>query len=164
MEKQDVFDRLISHRLFRFFQPFYTKHKEPLLYLFFGGLTTLVSLASFAGAEHLLGLPPLVANVVSWILSVAFAYITNRIWVFSHKAEDAQGIFREAISFAGGRVLTLFLEEVILAVGIHTLHMNSFLVKMIAQVLVVVSNYFISKLFVFKARNQTGGDEIESKN
>lgn len=164
MEKQDVFDRLISHRSFRLFQSFYMKHKEPLLYLFFGGLTTLVSLASFAGAEQLLGLPPLVANVVSWILSVAFAYITNRIWVFSHKAEDAQGIFREAISFAGGRVLTLLLEEVILAVGIHILHMNSFLVKMIAQVLVVVSNYFISKLFVFKARNQTGGDEIENKN
>ena len=93
---------------------------------------------------------PMIANIFSWILAVLFAYITNRIWVFDSNAEDMNGILKEMVSFFGGRVATLLMEEVILYVGIKLLSMNSIGVKVSAQILVLIGNYLISKLFVFK--------------
>ena len=87
-EKPDVFDRIMSLQLLRPLQPFYHKYKEPLLYLFFGGLTTLLSIFLYWLFAHPLGLAPLVANIISWILCVAFAYVTNRTWVFAYCNPD----------------------------------------------------------------------------
>ena len=99
---------------------------------------------------HPLGMDPLIANIISWILCVAFAYVTNRTWVFENKAHDAKGILREAASFTAGRLATLGLEELILWLGITVLGLNDVVVKIIAQVLVIIGNYLISKLFVFR--------------
>lgn len=148
----DIFDRIMSWRVFRPLLPFYRKYKEPLLYLFFGGVTTVLSIFLYWLFAHPLGLDPLVANVVSWILCVAFAYVTNRTWVFRDKAHDPKGILREAASFVLGRLATLGMEELILYLGISVLGINDVLVKVIAQILVIVGNYVISKLIVFKKR------------
>ena len=137
-------------RLLRPLRPFYEKYKEPLLYLFFGGLTTLLSIFLYWLFAHPLGVPPLAANVVSWILCVAFAYVTNRTWVFRDKARGAKGILREASSFTAGRLATLGLEELILWLGISILGVGDLVVKILAQVLVIVGNYLISKFLVFK--------------
>ena len=152
LEKPDIFDRIMSWRIFRPLLPFYRKYKEPLLYLFFGGLTFFLSIFLYWLFAHPLGLDPLVANVISWILCVAFAYVTNRTWVFSDKAHDRRGILREIFSFAAGRLATLGLEELILWLGITVLGVNDVLVKIVAQVLVIVGNYLISKLFVFRKK------------
>ena len=149
-EKPDVFDRIMSLQLLRPLQPFYHKYKEPLLYLFFGGLTTLLSIFLYWLFAHPLGLAPLVANIISWILCVAFAYVTNRTWVFADKAYGLKGILREAVSFAGGRLVTLGLEELLLWLGISVLGIPDLPVKIAAQVLVIVGNYVISKFFVFR--------------
>lgn len=148
----DIFDRIMELGVFKPIQPFYKKYKEILLYLFFGGLTFIVSMTSYVGAEVLLNLDPLFANIISWILSVLFAYITNRTWVFSAKAIGGKAIMREMGSFCMGRVATLILEEIILLIGIRILHLDSILVKAVAQVIVVLSNYYISKLIVFKEK------------
>lgn len=148
--RPDVFDRIMAQRLLRPLRPFYEKYKEPLLYLFFGGLTTLLSIFLYWLFAHPLGVPPLAANVVSWILCVAFAYVTNRTWVFKDKARGPRGILREAASFTVGRLATLGLEELILWLGISVLAVNDLLVKIVAQVLVIVGNYVISKFLVFK--------------
>ena len=92
----------------------------------------------------------LVANIGSLILAVAFAYITNRIWVFDSNASTAADFIKEITSFIGGRVVTLVIEELILFIFITNLGMNSMLVKIVAQVIVIVLNYVISKLIVFK--------------
>ena len=152
MEKPDLFDRIMSWKLLRPLQPFYRKYKELLLYLFFGGLTTLLSIFLYWLFAHPLGLDPLVANIISWILCVAFAYVTNRTWVFADKAHDPKGILREAASFTAGRLATLGLEELILWLGISVLGINDIVVKVIAQVIVILGNYLISKLFVFRKR------------
>jgi putative flippase GtrA len=146
----DIFDRIMGWRIFRPLQPFYRKYKEPLLYLFFGGLTTLVGLATFWLFVYPCGLNPLIANVISWVICVAFAYVTNRTWVFTDKAHDRKGIVREIVSFTLGRLATLGMEELVLWVGIDLLGINSMIVKLIAQVLVVIGNYVISKLLVFR--------------
>jgi putative flippase GtrA len=146
----DVFDRIMSWKLLSPLQPFYRKYKEPLLYLFFGGLTFFLSIGLYWLFAHPLGLAPLVANALSWVLCVAFAYVTNRTWVFKEKAHDSRGIVREAASFVAGRLATLGLEELILWLGISVLGISDIAVKVVAQVLVIVGNYFISKLFVFR--------------
>ena len=96
------------------------------------------------------GLNELVANVLSWILSVLFAYVTNRTWVFESSADTKPGVIREMASFFGGRVATLLIEEGILAVFITWLGFPAMWVKVAAQVIVIVLNYVISKLFVFR--------------
>ena len=150
MDKQDIFDRIMALRWLRPLRPFYQKHKEPLLYLFFGGLTTLLSIFLYWLFAHPLGLSPLIANVISWVLCVAFAYVTNRTWVFKDKAHGAKGIVREASSFTAGRLATLGLEELILWLGISVLGVNDLIVKIVAQVLTIVGNYVISKFLVFR--------------
>lgn len=144
MENKDIFDRIMHLPVLRIFEPFYIRFKEQLLYLFFGVLTTIVNLAVFWLA--LRALPPLGANVIAWIAGVLFAYVTNRTWVF-HSSNE--GIGREFLSFCGGRVVTLLMEELVLWAGISLLHVNPMVVKIIAQVLVVVGNYVVSKWFVF---------------
>ena len=142
---KDIFDRIMEWKILSIFNPFYKKYKEVLLYLFFGGLTTFISIGSYAFFDISMHMDPMIANIFSWILAVLFAYVTNRIWVFDSNAEGMKGIIQEMVSFFGGRVATLLMEELIL------LSMNSIGVKVAAQILVLVGNYLISKLFVFKS-------------
>lgn len=130
----------------------FNKYKEIILYLIFGVLTTVVSLVSY----YLLTLTILnpnngiqlqIANIISWILSVAFAYITNRKYVFESKSDK---ILSEISSFVGGRVATLLMDMLIMFIFVTILHLNDKLFKLISQVVVIVANYIISKLFVFK--------------
>lgn len=97
------------------------------------------------------GINELVANILSWILAVLFAYVTNKIWVFSSHTGTVLEFLKEVVSFFGGRVATLVLEEAILLLFITKLGFNSMLVKIVAQVIVIASNYVISRLFVFKS-------------
>lgn len=154
MEKKDIFDKIMSLPGFRIFEPFYRKNKEVLMYLFFGGLTFLVSVITYAYFNVTLGMNELIANIFSWIIAVAFAFITNKVWVFCSKNNSFLEFLREIISFFAGRLVTLVIEEVILLVFITWLGFPSMVVKIVAQVVVIVLNYVISKLFVFKG-NQT---------
>lgn len=150
--KEDIFDRIMELPVLRILDPFYKKNKEILLYLFFGGMTFLVSISSYAVFNIQIGWNALVANIASWILAVAFAYVTNRIWVFTSSADSKRGIAREVVSFVSGRIVTLVIEELILLVFVTALEMNSILIKIVAQVVVIALNYVISKLVVFKSK------------
>ena len=141
--KPDIFDRLMHLPVLNIFEPFYKKHKEMLLYLLFGGLTFVISVITYAFFNVSLGMNELVANIFSWILAVLFAFFTNRIWVFDGKTNGAKEFF-------GGRVATLVVEEVILFVFITKLGFGSMVVKIAAQIIVIVLNYVISKLWVFR--------------
>lgn len=152
-ERKDIFDKIMMLPGLRILNPFYKKNKEVLLYLFFGGLTFLVSVISYAYFNVTLGINELVANIISWVLAVAFAFFTNRIWVFQAPTETVSQFLMQLIRFFMGRVATLVVEEVILLVFITILGFNSMAVKVIAQVIVIVLNYIISKLVVFRKKN-----------
>ena len=128
----------------------FNRHKEIVLYVFFGGCTTIVSVGSFILLAEL-GIHPLKANVLSWILAVGFAYVTNRRWVFRSKA-TGKAIWAEIFSFYGGRLLTLGLEEALLLIFGLRLGMDHKTVKVAAQVVVLISNYFLSKLLIFRKK------------
>ena len=150
--KKDIFDRIMHHRLFQRWEPLYLKYKEPLLYLFFGGLSFLVSIGSFSFFVYFLHTGELLGNVWSWVCAVLFAYITNRTWVFEDKATEKKGILREIYLFFSGRLFTLLVEEAIIYLFITRLGYNAMLVKTAAQVVVIILNYIISKVLVFRKK------------
>ncbi len=152
-EKKDIFDRLMGLRPFRPLWPFYVKYKEPLLYLFFGGLTTLISIFVFWLFNSPLGLNELVANLISWLLAVLFAFLTNKTWVFQSGGQE-KGFLSLMLSFYAGRLVTLGVEELLLLVFITWLGFNSMAVKIAAQIVVIVLNYVISKLLVFRDKGE----------
>ena len=148
-----VFDKLMELPILRIFNPFYKKYKEMLLYLFFGGLSFIVSIATYACFNVGMGINELIANILSWIITVMFAFLTNRVWVFQSPTDSEQAFIKQMFVFYSGRVITLVVEEAILLVFITWLGFNSMLIKVIAQVIVIVLNYVISKLVVFKERS-----------
>lgn len=159
MKEKDIFDKMMELPGLRIFNPLYKKYKEILLYLFFGGLAFIISIASYAFANVELGMNELIANVISWILAVLFAYATNRIWVFNAPTDTAKEFFKQISSFFAGRVATFVVEEVILLVFITWLRFNSIGVKVVAQIVVIVLNYIISKLVIFKKDRVNEGEE-----
>lgn len=130
----------------------FNKYKEVIMYLIFGVLTTVVSLVSYylltiTVLNSEIGVQLQIANIISWILSVAFAYITNRKYVFESKSNN---YVKEITSFVGGRVVTLVMDMLIMFVFVTLLKFNDKVFKLVSQVVVIVANYIISKIFVFK--------------
>ncbi len=128
----------------------YFKYKEVINYLFFGGCTFLVSVISFYLFNKVLFLNEHVSNILSWILAVLFAYITNKAFVFESKTNTKEELLKEITSFFGARLFTLGVEELILLIFVNLLKFDAMLIKVFAQVIVILANYVLSKLFVFK--------------
>lgn len=127
-------------------------NKEVIMYLIFGVLTTVVSLLVYYGCIYTFLNPEnavqlQIANIISWIAGVAFAYITNRKFVFESNESNQ---LKEISKFVTSRLATLFLDMIIMFIGVTCLHGNDKIVKLISQVLVIIGNYIFSKLFVFK--------------
>lgn len=150
-KEKDIFDKIMEFPILRIFEPFYRKYKEVLLYLFFGGLTFIISIVSYGLLA--IKLDVLIANILSWILAVIFAYITNRVWVFDNIAAKGRNSIYEMLRFITGRIFTLIVEELILYFFITRLEMDKIIVKIIAQIIVIVLNYIISKLLVFNRKD-----------
>ncbi len=124
--------------------------KEFLYYALFGCLTTVVSVVSYQLCEAWLGLHYSLANVISWILAVTFAYVTNKFFVFRARKDSRSSLLLEMVLFYGARFFSLAIEEGGLFLFIEVFHMNKLLAKIILQVIVVAINYVFSKLVVFK--------------
>ncbi|MDD7593297.1 MAG: GtrA family protein [Peptoniphilaceae bacterium] len=130
----------------------WSKYREPITYLVFGVLTTVVNYIVYFLTTRGLSMHYMEATVLSWAAAVTFAYFTNRKWVFQSTAQRGAEKRIEFVKFVGGRVLSLLLEAVIMFTGIELFHLGHYdwAVKTVAQVGVVVSNYFLSKFLVFK--------------
>ena len=128
----------------------YNRYSEQILYLVFGGVTTLISIITYAVFTELADINILIANILSWIISVAVAYATNKSVVFRSDKKGAAQVLTEALSFYAGRLLTLLIEEAILFVFIDLAKLPNMPVKIIAQIIIIVLNYIISKVFIFK--------------
>ena len=130
----------------------YLKYKEVINYLFFGGCTFLVSVVSFYLFNKVLFLNEHLSNILSWILAVLFAYITNKTCVFESKTTSKKELLKEISSFFTARLLTLGIEELILLIFVNIFKFDAMIVKIFAQVIVILANYVLSKLFVFKKK------------
>ena len=147
---KDIFDKIMELPLLNILEPFYKKNKEMLLYLFFGGLSFVISVVTFAIFCNCFNMNTLIANVLSWIITVLFAFLTNRIWVFNSSTNGWKEFAKQIFSFYCGRIITLLIEEIILFIFISKLNLNNILIKIIAQIVVIIGNYIISKKMVFR--------------
>lgn len=138
----------------------YLKYKEIINYLIFGVLATVVSL----GVKYLLlftildasnALELQVAVIISWVVACTFAYITNRLWVFESKSKE---FIKEITKFFTSRLVTLGLEMLIMFVFVTAIGLNSdiwvIVWTLVAQIVVIVGNYILSKLVVFKNKEK----------
>lgn len=128
------------------------KHYDVLSYLFFGVLTTVVNYVIYLPCYNLLGYSATVSNLIAWVVAVAFAYLTNKPFVFRSHDWSAKTVIPELTKFVSCRVASGAAESVILLLTVDILHWNGNVWKLITSVLVVVLNYIGSKLLVFRKK------------
>ncbi len=138
-------------------------NRETISYLFFGVLATVVSIGSYYISSrtiiNFIGYDEAVmcSNVISWVCAVAFAYITNKIWVFQSKTNGIRDLFREISAFVGARLFSFGFEMAWMYVTAILIGINDTICKFFAQFAIVVMNYVFSKLFIFKNKEKENG-------
>lgn len=134
----------------------YRVHKEGMRYLIFGALTTIVNIIIYIiFAKLILGsvqnedLRVNASEIIAFIAGVAFAYITNKLYVFESKTKSLKDLIRELASFTGCRIFTEIISIIMMNLAIH-FSINDVIMKIIANIVVIILNFVFSKLFIFK--------------
>ena len=141
------FLRKIKDRLPKSLRRYCTK--ETALYVLFGGLTTVVNYAIYYPLT-LLGVSYKYSNIIAWVVAVVFAYFTNKLFVFESKSFAANIWIKEFIFFAAARIISLALEEGFLILTVEAFGASELIMKILVSIIVVIVNYFFSKLLIFK--------------
>ena len=128
------------------------KHKDLLIYLVFGVLTTLVNYAVYLPLYNFLHLSAALSNAIAWVAAVAFAFLTNKPFVFGSHDWRWQVVLPELGKFIGCRIGSGLAETLIIFVAVDTLHGSGNFWKLLTSVLVVILNYIASKLLVFRKK------------
>ena len=129
----------------------YLKYKEKILYLFFGGLTTLLSLLTYFILTNTIfnsniSIELQITNIISWLIGFLFAFFTNRNYVFNSNNNPK----KEFLKFFIVRIFTLILDMLIMFIFVTILNYNDLIMKIISQIIIIISNYLLSKMVVFK--------------
>ena len=127
-------------------------NRETIVYTIFGVLTTVVDFAAFGILYYSLNIGELVSNTLAWVLAVIFAFITNKLWVFESKSWKPSVAGKEFTGFVGARVFSFFIETIMMFVMITLLSWHDLIAKTIVGIVVVILNYFFSKLLIFKKK------------
>ena len=127
----------------------FLKKRENIVYLIFGILTTAVNWLIYLPLFYSLDLSATASHLISWTISVIFAYLTNKAYVFQSRDWSSKTILIEFVTFVSGRILTGLIEAGILALMVDYLAYSGFIWKLICSVITVVLNYLFSKLFIF---------------
>ncbi len=125
----------------------YKKYEEIINYLIFGVLTTLISILSYAFFTRLINFDYVISNILSWILSVTFAFFTNQKYVFKTSSSNK---IKDMFKFYLSRLTSLGIELITMYILVTLLSLNDMISKIIVQFVAIVLNYVLSKLFVFK--------------
>ena len=128
------------------------KHWDIVSYLFFGVCTTIVNYLIYIPCYNLLGMSASVSNIVAWVVAVAFAYLTNKPFVFKSNDWSAATVVPELTKFVGCRIGSGVAETIVLFLAVDLLGWNGNIWKLVTQVMVTVMNYVASKLLVFRKK------------
>lgn len=133
-----------------FFYKILCKNKEIILYFIFGVVTTLVNIFLFWLLSDIAGIFYLIANILAWLGAVAVAFFTNKYWVFHSKSWKKEIWITECIQFISARLVTGVLDMIMMYVMVSLAGMSEMIAKIIVTVVVIVINYVLSKLWIFK--------------
>ena len=141
------------------FKSLWEHYRELILYVFFGGCTTLINILIYFLCRQWLAMEVVAADVVAWLLAVIFAYITNKLFVFESKSWRAKLVAKELAAFMAARLFSLGVDVVMLYVTVELLEWWELPMKVLANVVVIVINYIFSKWIIFRkdaAKQQKG--------
>ncbi len=127
----------------------YKKYKEQINYIVVGGMTTLVNFVIYA-IDMYFGMDMMINLVVSWVVAVIFAYVTNRIVVFESKENN---ILHEFTKFVSSRIASLLIEMLLMKICVDFIGIKEYFAKVGVAIVVVIVNYVLSKLWVFSKNN-----------
>ena len=130
----------------------YLRHRSIIDYLFWGVVTTLVNYAAYFVCRLCFGIDYLASNVIAWAVSVIFAFVVNKVFVFRSLDWSAKVAFRECWQFVAARLFSGVLETAILKVFVDWLGMSDAIVKIFSNIVVVIVNYVLSKLVIFRKK------------
>jgi len=134
-------------------------NRETFLYLLFGGLTTIIGVILYYAFAHVAGFGTVLSNSISWVVSVLFAFVTNKIWVFESAKLSLPLLMREIGSFYLCRVMTGLFDLVVMYVCVDLYKLNDLPVKCVSTCLVVILNYIASKWIIFNLNIKKRGKE-----
>lgn len=137
----------------------YKKHEEGINYLIFGFLAFVLNYILYFVFEDALSMHYMAATVISWVLTVVFAYWTNRTFVFKSQNKDISAVVKEFVSFISARVATEVLEVVLMYMMVDMLAINDKISKLVCQTIVILANYVLSKIWIFKKTQPDGDDQ-----
>ena len=132
------------------FVEWYRSHQEGMRYLVFGALTTLVNIVVYSLCFYTIHIENSISNVIAWVAGAVFAYITNKFCVFDSKVDTKKALIYEMVSFFGCRLLTLAIDEAIMIITVDKFGWNGLLMKIMANIVVIILNFVFSKLIIFK--------------
>ena len=132
------------------FKKLWERYKELILYVFFGGCTTLINIVVYFICRQWLQLAVIPADMIAWLLSVIFAYITNKLFVFESKSWKTSVVVKEVAEFFAARVFSLGVDVALLYVTVEMLDWWELPMKIAANVVVIIINYVLSKWIIFK--------------
>lgn len=132
------------------------KYRELLSYGFWGLMTTFVNYIIFFLCLRLFHINYLISNVISWVVAVTFAYLTNKFFVFAFTGGQLSQLCREVIQFFSGRLFSLAVESLLLFLLVDGMNLKSDMMKIFTNLVVIVINYFIAKLIIFRKGNTHG--------
>ncbi len=139
----NLYDKLVS---------LFQKYRETMLYLIFGGLTTLINIGSYWLLTSVFAVDFMVANALAWLISVLFAFVTNKLFVFDSKSLAAALVLKEFVLFLGARLFSGALDMGIMYLFVDILRFNDMVIKVLSNIIVIVVNYVLSKLIIFKKK------------
>ena len=128
------------------------KYKGLILYGIFGVLTTIINIATYAVCYKVIGIANVPSDIIAWLVAVLFAFVTNKLWVFDSKSMDKNTVISELIKFMCARLATGVLDVIIMYVGVDVMHGPDVILKVASNIIVIILNYVLSKLVVFKKK------------
>ena len=143
----------------QFIKKMLTKYREQIAYLFFGGLTTLISWGLYTLLYYVLFNQSLnvLSNVITEIVAITFAYVTNKLFVFRSKTQEKRDFLKEILSFFALRAVSFFVNLGAMWLLVDVLFFEAWICKIVVNVVVIILNYLFSKLFIFNKANPNQG-------
>ncbi|MGL5042839.1 MAG: GtrA family protein [Culicoidibacterales bacterium] len=128
------------------------KNREIILYIIFGVLTTIVNYITYYFFTRGLLFTSLFANLIAWCISVLFAYLTNKLYVFKSKTVNSTQVLRELLLFISARLLSGLFDLAFVYIFVEVVGVADLPIKIFSNIIVIVGNWMISKMIIFNPK------------